>query len=67
MTHTMPERLCRNAALCERDGCDTFSTEPEAHGFLMLVWGDRRYLFCKPDCLLRWLADHSEPTMEIPV
>jgi hypothetical protein len=65
MTH-MPERLCRNAALCERDGCGTFSTEPEAHGFLMLVWGDKRYLFCKTDCLLQWLAEHSEPTIEIP-
>jgi hypothetical protein len=55
-----------NAAACDGDGCDTWTREPETHGFVMLVWGDAKFTFCSADCCLRYLADHSEPMVVIP-
>jgi hypothetical protein len=59
----MPDqRLSRNAAACDRESCDTWSREPEAHGFLEVAWGRHRLLFCCVDCLLTELAQRSEPS-----
>lgn len=56
-----PEPLTRNAAACDTDGCDTWSREPEQHGFLEVVWGDMRLLYCSPDHLLKDIASVSKP------
>ena len=56
--------LARNAAVCDADECDTWTREPEMHGFLQLVWGELVLLFCSPDCTLKWLATNSTP-MEV--
>lgn len=61
-----PERLTMNAAACDGPGCDTWSREPEQHGFMELIWGPSRYLFCSGDCCLKYLADHSTPLVVIP-
>ncbi|HEX6886463.1 MAG TPA: hypothetical protein VF143_00030 [Candidatus Nanopelagicales bacterium] len=57
-----PIPLSRNAAACDHRSCDTWSREPEAHGFLEVVWGPQRLLFCGVDCLLTELAMRTEPT-----
>jgi hypothetical protein len=54
--------LTRNAAACDRDSCDTWSREPEVHGFLEVAWGTQRLVFCSVDCLLSEMARRSEPS-----
>lgn len=60
-----PEPITRNAAACEADGCDTWTMEPEQHGFIEIIWGDERMVYCKPDCLLRDIAQRTAPTTTI--
>lgn len=55
-----------NAAACDGDGCDTWSREPQQHGFMLLVWGESKITFCSADCLLKFVADHSIPMVVIP-
>lgn len=65
-----PEGLVRNAIACEADECQTWSRDPEAHGFLEIRWaGDavRVVSFCSPGCALRWLATYANLTEEIPL
>lgn len=62
-----PERLTMNAAACDGPECDTWSREPENHGFLELIWGARRFIFCSTDCCLKYLADNSSPMIVIPL
>jgi hypothetical protein len=50
-----------NAAACDGDGCQTWSRNPEEHGFVLLVWGDTKFTFCSPDCCLKHLATYSTP------
>jgi hypothetical protein len=56
-----PEPITRNAAACEADGCDTWTLEPEQHGFIEIVWGDERMVYCSVDCLLKDVASRSKP------
>ena len=51
--------MFRNAAAC--DYCNTWSREPEDHGFLEVVWGHDRLLFCRVDCLLLGMAERGGP------
>lgn len=62
---TYPEPITCNAAACDADGCDTWSREPEAHGFIEVIWGDQRSVYCKPDCLLQDIARRTAPTITI--
>lgn len=59
--------LTRNACACDHADCDTWSRDPEAHGFLEVVWGQDRLLFCSIDCLLLELADRTGPTERLPL
>lgn len=56
-----PEPITRNAAACEADGCETWTLEPEQHGFIEIVWGDERMVYCGTNCLLRDVARRSSP------
>jgi hypothetical protein len=51
----------RNASMCEGPGCDTWSREPEDHGFLMLTWDNEKLPFCSGDCAMRWLSENTKP------
>lgn len=65
MAEALP--LGRNAAACDHRTCDTWSREPEAHGFLEVVWGPHRLLFCSVDCLLTELAMRTQPSSSLPL
>jgi hypothetical protein len=56
-----PEPITRNACACEADGCDTWTKEPEQHGFIEIVWGDERMVYCGADCLLKDVARRTTP------
>jgi hypothetical protein len=61
MLHEYPETITRNAAVCEAEGCDSWTREPEHVGFVEAVWGAERIVFCSIDHLLRELARRSTP------
>ena len=55
-----------DATHCDREGCDTWSRNPKAHGFLAVNWrGDwgTKMDFCSWDCILRYGA--TKPPMEV--
>lgn len=58
------DRLIRNASHCQRDGCTTWSLEPEEHGFLDVLWPPAHLIFCSPDCLITHMATTTTPKEE---
>ena len=60
-------RLTRNACTCDHDLCETWTRVPEEHGFVEVIWGADRLVFCGIDCLLKELAGRSQPTVTIEV
>ena len=67
MLITENETLTKNAAACDGPECNTWSREPEDHGFMELVWGPSRYVFCSGDCAMKFLAEKTTPVVVIPV
>jgi hypothetical protein len=58
-------RLTRNACACDHGPCETWTRFPEDHGFVEVVWGTDRLVFCGIDCLLAELAQRSQPTVTV--
>ena len=54
-----------NAVHCLRPGCDTWTFEPEEHGFIILIWDGIETAYCSTDCVLVDIAQRSEPTETI--
>lgn len=55
-------QMQRNVTACDADECNTWSRDPEEHGFLELRWPGRVVSFCSPGCALRWLAVYTAAT-----
>lgn len=62
---TAAKRITHNASACDHGPCDTWTRHPEEHGFVEVIWGTDRLVFCGIDCLLRELAQRSQPTVTI--
>ena len=60
-----PKRIARNASACDHGPCDTWTRNPEDHGFIEVIWGTDRLVFCGIDCLLKELAQRSEPMIRL--
>jgi hypothetical protein len=59
--------LIRNATACDHSACGTWTRSPEEHGFVEVLWGPERLGFCGIDCLIRELAQRSQPSISIPM
>ena len=57
-----------DAIHCDRNGCDTWSRNPEAHGFINVNpwgdWSDKRD-FCSWDCVIAYGAT-KPPLVVVP-
>jgi hypothetical protein len=47
---------------CDQDGCDTWSTDPEAHGFITVTGSNLELHFCCFDHAGRYMLGNSSPT-----
>lgn len=66
LTQTTGETEMADAIHCDRDGCDTWTRNPEDHGFLAVNWwGDwgSKKDFCSWDCVLAY--GMTKPPLEV--
>jgi hypothetical protein len=56
-----------NATHCLRPGCESWSYEPIAHGFIIILWDGVETAYCSTDCLLLDIGARTQPTISIPM